>query len=170
MKFTKPEPLADGETLSGFCCGVEVVDNWAGRWASHAKANGSAVVYVSYSADVERPVAGFYALSSHSIARERVGGGWLKRNAPAQIPVILLGMLGVDRRFQGAHLGSMLLRDAMLRSLSAAETIGAKALVVDPADESARQFYLHYGFKDIPGMNRMYIQLKLPSAFAKAQK
>lgn len=40
-----------------------------------------------------------------------------------QVPAVLLGMLGVDKRFQGKGLDSVLLADA----------IGAKALVVAAA-------------------------------------
>lgn len=159
VRFTKPCRLEDGESLTGFCCGVEIVDAWAAKWASKAKSRGTAVVYVSRDAVSGSP-AGFYSLCAHSIARDALGGGWLKRNAPVQVPVILMGMLGVDKRFKGKHLGSMLLRDAMLRSLSAAEAVGARALVVDPVDENARGFYAHYGFQDIPGLSRMFVPLR----------
>lgn len=162
MRFTKPRRLEDGETLDDFCSGVEVVDDWARNRAPYAKKRGSAIVYVSFAATEEKSVAGFYSLTSHSITRSSVNGGWLKRNAPSSIPVFLLGMLGVNQQYQGTGLGSMLLRDAVVRSLSAAGTVGAKALVVDPADEGVQGFYLHYGFLEIPGMDTMYIPLKLP--------
>lgn len=158
MTFTKPRRLEEGENLAGFCCGVNLVDRWAANWAPKARSRGTAVVYVSYCAE-NGAAAGFYSLCSHSIMRENLAGGWLKRNAPVQVPVILMGMLGVDERFKGQRLGSMLLRDAVLKALSAAEAVGAKALVVDPADENARRFYQRYGFREIPGLERMFIPL-----------
>lgn len=159
-KFTKPEQLAAGARLDGFKSGLPIVDSWARNHAHTAKKRGSAVVYVSHTSDRATP-AGFYTLSSHSIERASVGGGWLKRNAPEQVPAVLLGMLGVDARFQGQGLGSALLADAIARSLEIADSLGAKALVVDPADNAAQSFYERNGFAPIPGSSRMYLPLKL---------
>ncbi len=86
-------------------------------------------------------------------------GGWLVRNAPSQIPVILLGMLGVDARRHGEGLGHGLLVDAAQRASAVARSIGARALVVDPADDSARAFSVRHGFRPIPGSNRLFAKL-----------
>lgn len=156
--FTRPAQLAKGASLEGFCCGDDVVDRWAKRYAPHAKERGTAVVYVTYCGGVP---AGFYTLSSHSVQRADVSGGWLKRNAPEQIPAVLLGMLGVDERFKGQGLGAQLLRDAIVRSLGVADAIGAKALIVDPTSSEAAAFYAHFGFAAVPGSDRMYLSLRL---------
>lgn len=63
-------------------------------------------------------------------------------------------------RYQGSGLGRMLLHDASLRALAIAESLGAKALVVDPADEAAAAFYERNGFEKIPGMERLFVPLK----------
>lgn len=104
-------------------------------------------------------IAGFYSLSTHSIAREEVSGGWFRRNAPSQVPAILLGMLGVDERYQGMGLGVRLLRDAILNSLKVSELAGARALVVDPTGETAPAFYRRFGFSDLLGTARMVLRL-----------
>ena len=158
--FTRPVQLGDDAALEGFRSGLAVVDSWAQKHACSAKKRGTAVVYVSYTADRLTP-AGFYTLSSHSVERASITGGWLRRNAPDQVPAVLLGMLGVDARFQGRGLGAALLADAIARSLNIADAIGSKALVVDPANDSARQFYTKYGFATIPGTDRMYLPLRL---------
>ena len=105
-------------------------------------------------------MAGLYSLSAHAVVRDEVHGGWLRRNAPESIPAVLLGMLGVDQQFQGQHLGSSLLGDAMARALSVAQQVGAKALLVDPVDDAARSFYEKYGFREVPGQRRMFISLR----------
>lgn len=152
VAFTKPRQLMSDDALEGFSCGVDVVDDWLHRRARTARRAGTAVVYVSFH---EGQLAGFYTLSSQSIDRSDVGG-WLARNAPSQVPVILLGMLGVDHRWQGEGLGRSLLIDAAQRAHRVAHTIGARALVVDPADDAARAFYARNGFKSIPGCDRMF--------------
>lgn len=155
--FEKPRKLIDDDSLEGFHCGVPVVDSWVQRRAKTAEKNGTAVVYVVC---CDGQVAGLYSLSAHAVMRDEVRGGWLRRNAPESIPAVLLGVLGVDQRFQGQHLGSSLLGDAMARALSVAQQVGAKALLVDPADDAARSFYEKYGFREIPGQRRMFISLR----------
>lgn len=154
--FTKPAQLPEGDDLSGFRCGDETVDLWAEKHASNARKRGTAVVYVTYCNGMP---AGFYTLSAHSVNRADVAGGWLTRNSPDQIPAVLLGMLGVDEKFQGMGLGAQLLKDAIENSLKIAALAGAKALIVDPTGPSAEAFYERFGFSKLPGTNRMAIRL-----------
>lgn len=156
--FTAPSQLAEGARIEGFQCGEPIVDTWAKNHAHMAKKRGTAVVYVSYTANRER-IAGFYSLCSHSVERASIAGGWLKRNVPEQVPAVLLGMLGVDQSFQGMGLGSALLADAIERSLMIADGLGTKALVVDPVNSQAQEFYEQYGFTRIPGSTRLYLPL-----------
>lgn len=102
-RFLEPRRLQPGEELGSFSCSVELIDDWAAKHASYAAKQGTAVPYVCFTTDGD--VAGFYAISAYSIDRETVRGGWLRRNVPAKIPAILLGMLGVDSRFQKRGLG-----------------------------------------------------------------
>lgn len=156
--FSKPVQLPVGKGIEGFKCGSEIVDRWASEHSALARKRGTAVIYASYCGD---KVAGFYTLSTHSVVRASVAGGWFVRNAPDQVPAVLLGMLGVDEEFKGRGLGAALLRDAILNAMKIADLAGARALVVDPVDESSRGFYEHFGFADLAGTHRM--ALKLPA-------
>lgn len=157
--FSRPIQLAPGIGIEGFCCGEDCIDAWVKNHSATARTRGSAVVYASY---CDGLVAGFYTLSAHSVAREDVTGGWFTRNAPGQVPVVLLGMLGVDKRFQGCGLGASLLRDAIQNAMKVAQLAGAKALVVEPASDVAAGFYEHFGFSRLMGTEKM--ALKLPRA------
>ena len=154
--FTRPTQLCEGERIEGFRCGNDVIDQWVAGHAADARKRGTAVVYVSFCGDT---VAGFYTLSAHSVTRSDVSGGWFKRNAPEQIPAVLLGMMGVDERYKGCGLGAQLLRDAILNALKIADLAGARALIVDPVDASAARFYERFGFKELPGTHRMALKL-----------
>lgn len=114
---------------------------------------GTAVVYVTF--DDDGKLAGFYSLSAHSMDRNAMTGR-LARNAPDQVPVILLGMLGVSAAYQGEGLGKQLLLDAHHRTKQAAETIGAQALVVDPLNAGAAEFCSRLGFEGVPGSDRLF--------------
>ena len=73
--------------------------------------------------------------------------GRIRRNMPDPVPATLLGRLAVDRQWQGRGLGAALLRDAVLRVVGAAETIGVRALLAHAISEEAKAFYEHWGFR-----------------------
>lgn len=153
VAFTAPRRLEEADDLAGFSCGETSVDGWLAKHARHASKRGTAVVYVTF--DKNDTLAGFYTLSAHSMDRNAMTG-WLARNAPDQIPVILLGMLGVNGKHRGEGLGKQLLLDAYHRARRAAQTIGAKALVVDPLNADVAGFYLDAGFEKVPGSERLF--------------
>ena len=155
--FTRPRRIEPDDGLSGFHCGKEPLDTWLLRHVVNALDRGTAVTYVTM--DREGALAGYYSLSANSVCRSDVHGGWLARNTPEQIPVILLGRLAIDLRYQGRGLGEMLLRDAVERSLTVASQIGARALIVDPLDKQASGFYEYYGFAHLKDTERMFAKL-----------
>ena len=154
-RFLKPEPLPKGAGIEGFRSGDEVVDAWVADHSATARSRGTAVIYVSRTTDGD--VAGFYTLSTYSVARGSVSGGWLRRNSPEQIPAVLLGMLGVAVEYQG--LGASLLQDAYRNASKIATLAGARALVVDPSSARAEGFYERFGFVFIGKSNRMALKL-----------
>ncbi|RDX22403.1 N-acetyltransferase [Bifidobacterium breve] len=162
INFTKPRRLTASDNISGFDCGLPLVNDWLARHAATAGRQGTAVVYTTFTKDINGAdmLAGFYTLSAYSIEHSGASG-WLKRNSPNPIPAILLGMMGVDIRFQTMHVGSQLLRDAVLRSMNAAAIIGARALLVEPATNQAVAFYERYDFRHIPKSSRMFTPLNI---------
>ena len=156
MAFSKPAQLPEGCGIEGFKCGDPIMDLWVERHSSSSRKRGTAVVYVSYA---DGRVAGFCTLSTHSVVRLPVSGGWFVRNAPDTVPAILLRMMGVDQSFKGQGFGAALLQDAIANALKVAELAGAKALVVDATGPEAEAFYRRFGFRVLPGANRMAIPL-----------
>ena len=69
---------------------------------------------------------------------------------PDPIPVIVLGRLAVDRRYQASGIGRGLLRDAMLRTVHLAREVGIRAILVHAISDDAKQFYLKYAFIESP--------------------
>jgi GNAT superfamily N-acetyltransferase len=66
------------------------------------------------------------------------------------VPLMLLARLAVHREWQGRGLGAGLLKDALRRTLQAADIAGIRALAVHAKDEKARAFYRHFDFVDSP--------------------
>jgi len=79
-------------------------------------------------------------------ATERVAKGL--PNYP--IGVVLLARLAVDRREHGRGLGRALLKDALLRAVSAAEIVGVRAVLVHALNDEARRFYARFDFEPSP--------------------
>lgn len=92
---------------------------------------------------------GYYAVSSFAVLRGEAPRR-ARREAPRQIPAILLGRLAVDERVQGQGLGVALLRHAMELTVAASERIGVRMLVVNSLHERAAGFYRRFGFEPSP--------------------
>jgi predicted N-acetyltransferase YhbS len=63
---------------------------------------------------------------------------------------MLLSRLAVSIDWQGCGLGAGLLKDAMQRTLQAADIAGIRAFAVHAKDENAHRFYEHFGFAPSP--------------------
>ncbi len=95
-------------------------------------------------------VLGYYSLAAGSVAHDEATGR-VKKGLPwHSIPVILLARLAVDVSVQGKGVGSALLKDAPIRTAHAADTIGARALLVHAKDDEAKAFYQHFTFEPSP--------------------
>jgi GNAT superfamily N-acetyltransferase len=158
-RHSAPRPIEPGDDTSVFSSGDTALDEWLKRYALVNHTAGAARVYVTLH---EGQVVGYYALAAASImksdATERAG-----RAMPQPIPAILLGRLAVSQKEQGHGLGKHLLRDAIVRTLTAAEAIGVRVLLVHCASESARNFYLNFGFEPSP-TDPMHLILMLKDA------
>jgi GNAT superfamily N-acetyltransferase len=122
---------------------------WLSRYARQAAALGSARTYVVADSEQER-VAGYHAVTAAELEREAATARAIKGMPQYPIPVVLLARLAVDRSVAGRGLGAWLLRDGMLRTLAASETIRVRAMLVHAADDDARGFYLRHGLDPSP--------------------
>jgi GNAT superfamily N-acetyltransferase len=141
--LSPPEPLASRHEIDGFNSGVAPLDHWLKRHARRNEADGASRTYVL---PTSARVVGYYSLAAGSILHN-MASGKIRRNMPNPVPVVLLGRLAVDRAWQGKGLGADLLRDAVLRTLGAAGTIGVRAMLVHAISDEAGRFYEKHGFR-----------------------
>jgi predicted N-acetyltransferase YhbS len=66
------------------------------------------------------------------------------------VPIMLLARLAVSQDWKGRGMGSALLKDALLRTLQAADIAGIRAFAVHAKDDEARKFYSHFDFEPSP--------------------
>jgi predicted GNAT family N-acyltransferase len=146
---------------SDFSCGNEMLDTYLHKQASQDVKRKLAVCFVINEKDTNQ-IKGYYTLSNNSIPLSHIPNnlqGKLPRSYES-IPTILMGRLAVDNRFKGQGIGKLILVDALKRSWEIAKTIGSYALVVDPINQDAENFYLKYGFIKLPDSGKMFISMK----------
>ena len=159
MALTGPEPLAADHVLDGFDSGQPTLDTWLISRALRNEREGGSRTYVVCDHGV---VVAYYCLSTGSVARKD-SPGRVRRNMPDPIPVMLVGRLAVDRTHQGQGIARALMRDAILRTMKAAEIVGVRALLVHALDEAAAKFYRHLGFLPSP-LDPLMLALPLSAA------
>jgi uncharacterized protein (DUF1778 family)/predicted GNAT family N-acyltransferase len=106
---------------------------------------GDSRTYVSLDLD-SGEIAGYCSLAAWSVAHADTGGGWLARNAPEPVSVVLLGRLAVAIQAQGLGLGRDLVADALANARVGAAVLGARALVAEAIDKRGERFYARLGF------------------------
>jgi GNAT superfamily N-acetyltransferase len=146
VNFSAPEPLNERHDVSNFDCGNAPLNDWLKRQT----ASGEGLSARTYIVTGNGVIAAYYCLVAGSVARSVLPNAKLRRNMPDQVPVIVIGRLAVDLRFQRAGLGQGLLKDAITRTLAAAEFVGIRAMVVHAIDENAAAYYRKFGFVESP--------------------
>jgi len=162
------QPLGRGHDRSAFDCGNVGLNEWLQKRSGQWQKKELARCYVAVPKGEAR-VVGYYAISSHHVGYDSLPAEQAKGLPRIDVPVVLLGRLAVDQSVRGQGLGSLLLIDALRRAEQLAARLGIRAVEVDAIDETARQFYLKFGFtplEDEP--NHLFLpmhvirKLKLP--------
>jgi GNAT superfamily N-acetyltransferase len=144
-QLSRPERLLVRHRLNRFQSGEPSIDEWLIQRAAAAEGR-TARTYVVASGD---DVVAYYALAAASVER-RLAPKSMQRRTPDSIPVAIIARLGVSRDLQGQGYGLDLLRDAILRVVSASEIIGIRAILVHALRDDVADFYLRYGFRVSP--------------------
>ena len=141
-RISPPEKLSVNHDLTQFVCSEPSLDHWLRNRALQNEKSGASRTYVVCTGDC---VVGYYALAAGAVAHTEATTR-VKRNMPDPVPVILIGRLAIDSRFQGRGIGADLLRDAVLRTLQAADIAGIRAILVSAISANAKKFYEKHGF------------------------
>lgn len=133
------------DAVESFDCGQVALNQFLQRHALNNQRANSAQTYVCCDGEA---VVGFYSLTvgsvDHPSAPERVAKGLARH----PVPVMILARLAVDQTFQGKGLGRALLKDALRRTLMAADIAGIRAVLVHAKDDEAREWYRKFDFKE----------------------
>ena len=128
-----------------------------GAWAQNQQAGASQ----TYLALADKEIVGYYTLVVGQVEYTDAPARLTKGLARHPVPIMLLARLAVSKSWQGKKLGAGLLKDAMLRTLAAAEIAGIRAFAVHVKDDEARRFYEHFDFVASPSdPNHLFRLLK----------
>jgi len=141
------ERLRRDHALEAFDCGQSDLDRWLIKHALQNQGSNAAQTYVGV---VDGLVVGYYSLAvgqvEYADAPERLQKGLARH----PVPIMLLARLAVHKDWQRKRIGRTLLKDAVLRTVQAADIAGIRALAVHAKDEAARRYYEQFDFVASP--------------------
>jgi GNAT superfamily N-acetyltransferase len=155
------ERLDRSHQRDGFVCGKAPLDEFLRSLVSQYEKRKLGRTYVAVRPG-EKRVLGYYTLASSTIALPALPPAAAKKLPKHPVPAVLLARLAVDQSMQGQGLGEDLLMDALNRALGLSAHLGIHAIVVDAIDESAKKWYLRYGFVQLLD-DEMHLYLPLTS-------
>ena len=161
MTLKPLEGIRPEHDVSQFDCGRPTLDDWLKQRALKSEGAGASRTYVVCEGS---EVVAYYCLANGSVLHQS-SPGKIRRNMPDPIPVMIIGRLAVHRELHGKGIGGGLLRDAIVRTLQAAEIAGIRAILVHALDNNAADFYRRYGFIASP-INPLTLMLPLNTAMA----
>ena len=154
------ELLDKKHNRENFDCGKELLTNYLRTQAGKdIKRKLSACFVLSENGT---GIQGYYTLSNNSISLNSFPEHIQKKLPKSynSIPSTLLGRLAIDKKYQGQGIGKILLIDALKRCYEISKEIGSFAVVVDPIDQEAKNFYTKYDFIKLPSSGKMFIAVK----------
>ncbi len=141
------EKLRRDHAVEDFDCGRPELNQYLIRYAWQNQIAGASLTYLGL---VGHVVAGFHTLAAGQVLFEDAPARLTKGLARHPVPIMLLARLAVDHRWQGQGVGKALLKDAMQRTLQAADVAGIRAFAVHAKDEEAKRFYERFDFEPSP--------------------
>jgi GNAT superfamily N-acetyltransferase len=147
LPYVAPVLLSQEHDCEGFDCGYVALNDWLRRYAWLNQRTNTAKTFVVCQG---RQVIGYYSLAVGAVDHAAATGRVRKGLARHPIPVMVLARLAVDLHHQGKKIGRGLLKDAILRTLQAADIAGIRAIFVNAKDERACGFYERFGFEPSP--------------------
>ena len=141
------EKLQRHHPLESFDCGREALNRFLIRYALQNQQGGASQTYVALTGEA---VVGYYTLVVGQVDYDDAPERLKKGLARHPVTIMLLARLAIATSCQGKGLGSGLLKDAMLRTLQAAEIAGIRAFVAHAKDDAAKAFYERFDFVPSP--------------------
>ena len=160
--LNSPVLLTKDHDHNSFECGVPALDDYLKKYALQNQKKHAARTYVATRGN---RIVGYYSLAYGSVSLEEAPQSVRSGLPKYPIPIIPLARLAVDSNEQGHGLGAALLKDALVRTIQAADIAGLRAMLVHAKDDSAKRFYEKFGFEPSP-IDAYHLFLRLSDILA----
>ena len=151
--------LASHHDRFAFDCGVSELNGFLKRTARQHGDKGISRTFVLAEPEKPSTIIGYFTLTLCEVRAESLPSAYAKKYPQHGLPAVRLARLAIAQKYQKQRYGSLLLAEAIHRTVIVGEQAGMIGLFVDAIDEDARKFYERYGFILLPGSEQ---QLFLP--------
>jgi hypothetical protein len=149
------EPLTRVHDRKAFDCGDDDVSRFLKEKALQDQERdlSRTMVLAGASGNPQR-ILGYHTLVMSRVKQDEIPND--KPRITRDIPVILLGQIGVDMSVQGNRYGDLLLMDVQARVDEISLKVGIRALVLDARNERLAKWYGKHDFVRFPASLRMF--------------
>jgi len=153
------EPVTREHNRKSFDCGDEDVTRFLREKAmqDHERDLSRTMVLVDPEESPKR-IIGYHTLVMTQVKQEEIPND--RPRITRGIPVILLGQLGIDMKYQGRGLGDILLMDVQARTDEISRKVGIRALMLDARNERLAEWYGKHDFIRFPQSLRMFKRIE----------
>jgi GNAT superfamily N-acetyltransferase len=153
------EPVTRDHNRKSFDCGDEDVTRFLREKAmqDHERDLSRTMVLVDPEESPKR-IIGYHTLVMTQVKQEEIPND--RPRITRGIPVILLGQLGIDMKYQGRGLGDILLMDVQARTDEISRKVGIRALMLDARNERLAEWYGKHDFIRFPQSLRMFKRIE----------
>lgn len=166
----KIAPLSREHDRAAFDCGVAELNAFLKATARQHGEKGLSRTFVLTESDKPTGSMGFFTLTLCEITAEHLPPSYAAKYPKHSLPAVRLARLAISLRHQGKGHGTLLVAEAVHRTILIADQAGSIGLFVDAKSNQARDFYMRYGFVSLPGQNTtLFLPLKTLRAAIKGQ-
>ena len=137
------EVLGVAHRRDGFDCGETALNQFLSHLAGQRQRRGFGKTYVALAED-DATIIGLVTVSAGQVVTAQFPSALKLPRYP--VPVLRIGRLAVDRRYQGRGLGNGLLGFALNLARDWSAHVGLYGVAVEAKHDQARAFYLRLGF------------------------
>jgi len=150
------EPISRRHDRKAFDCGDDEVNLFLREKAlqDHERDLSRTMVLTTDEEVSAKPIIAYHTLVMAQVKQEEIPEDRPRIKRP--IPVVLLGQIGVDRKFAGRGFGDLLLTDAQARCDEISRKVGIRALMLHARSERLAEWYAKHDFLRFPGSLRMF--------------
>lgn len=153
------EPIRRDHVRDVFDCGNADLNDFLRRFARQSDDLAIARTFVA-TKPKDPLVHGYYTMRTGQVDVNDLPSTETKRFPRYPVPVVHLARLAVDRAVRAQGLGEILLLDALEKALVVSRSVAAFAVEVVAIDDSAKTFYLRYGFRELVD-DRLHLYLPM---------